>query len=786
MKVIDAGISGKTSKSKVQKKWSDLNLSANFRKIVEILNPQSEPRPIQALAFGKKNILENRRNLIASAPTNGGKSLVATLLMLDTVRQGRRTILLEPLRALAREKYNELNQALPKIEKVLKRKLTVRITTGDYRLDNEYFHSPPPDIGEIIIATPERLESILRNPDYDDWVRSIGSVCLDEAHLISSNRRGPTFEYLLTAFLCLPVPPRIILLSASLGSTDKAQEWLTPCDEIKVTDRFPSLHKEVLELTEDEDANEIIQKSAFEILRDPSSSLLIFVYQTKSAEKLAGILNKWMGDLAGRDGAIAFHSQMSSQKREKICQSFTSGASRCLVTTTSLSLGVNLPCTHVIVRDCVFPGAGALSVPELLQMLGRAGRGDHPGQAAVIVRPSDRLNAEELAFQLRNESLPELCSSFDTAVSKRRNRKNIQNQLLPSATPVAIQIARSRDIGVSLDHLLQFFDRSLGGKSLSSQIPAAIDGLINPTNALIFLNQSQKYKVTKLGAKALQSTLPLDFAAGYAQLLRDIMYLDRDGQLLTNWRQLDHLIVLELLSPQPVRLRPFSKKMVGQVDSWIEKSPESYSLLFSNWIRGEQNFSRADELIGSLNIIKKNPAGTHNIAAYKQAYLAVFRAAVLFERGQGISEEQIRRKLNVENIGDIEERWRDTNLWLLSGISVILDLRCFYHHLIEECGADRKRIQNTKQALGKMREQVFTLLDLLKYCSPLGSFLTQLRGFYNGKAKIGHQTIRRLESAGINNIQDIASLQEPDFVSLGISKTSAKQITNYIMQRLKH
>ena len=117
----------------------------------------------------------------------------------------------------------------------------------DYRLDAETYASPPPG-GELVIATPERLEALLRNPVHDPWFATIGAVCADEAHLIASPRRGPTLEFLLTSPLCRPAPPRLILLSATLGDLEGVRAWLDPCDIVAVTERQPPLHKEVIEV----------------------------------------------------------------------------------------------------------------------------------------------------------------------------------------------------------------------------------------------------------------------------------------------------------------------------------------------------------------------------------------------------------------------------------------------------------------------------------------------------------------------------------------------------------
>jgi helicase len=198
--------------------------------------------------------------------------------MLDAVSRGGRAVLLEPLRAIAREKVEELRTVAPHLEEILGVSLRVSISTGDYRSDNETFFAAPPGEGEIVVATPERFEALLRNPDHDEWLASIEAVCVDEAHLLGSPHRGPTLEYLVTRLLCLPSPPRLVLLSATLGDLGRAHSWLSPCDAIVTKERQPPLHKEVIELTPEEDANQAVAELVRETLDDPEASVLVFVY----------------------------------------------------------------------------------------------------------------------------------------------------------------------------------------------------------------------------------------------------------------------------------------------------------------------------------------------------------------------------------------------------------------------------------------------------------------------------------------------------------------------------
>ncbi len=786
MKIIDAGTAG-TSTPTPGPGWQELGLPDPWPTVIAALNPGPVPRPVQALALREYRILESRRNLIISSPTSSGKSLVGLLVLLDAVRQGRRAVLLEPLRAIAREKADELTELAPRLGKILGRPLHVRISTGDYRLEDETFAAPPPQHGELIIATPERMDAILRNPDYAPWIASVDAVCVDEAHLISSPRRGLTLEYLLTTLLCLPMPPRITLLSATLGDVTQAQAWLAPCDVVVMKERYPTLQKVVLALDPGEDAHEMTVAWVKEALSNPEACVLIFVYQTRSAEHLANQLCSTLGVRAGTTGPLAYHAQMSAAQRDMVRQAFRSGQSCCLVATTALGLGVNLPATHVLVRDTTFAGIGPLSVADLLQMLGRAGRHECPGYAAALVRPQDTWDAEELAQALRAETMPGLVSSLGNTIERTTPWGRTSELDIPGvATHVAAYLTRCAETGHTVAALQTFFARSLGGTVLAAHVPMALAWLCDPLRVLAY-QEDQQYHLTVLGRKATQSVLPLPLAAGVAQLIRDLLTIDPTDRLLERWRPLDHLIVLHLLSDRTPALRSFSAALTEQVDAWMEQHAEQVPLLYRDWIAGQPGASRAGEVLGSLGISLSQRGKTGDEAARKRAYLAAFRSIILYERGQGTPVNDLARRWNVKDFAGIEDRWRDDMLWLLSGLAQILDLRCFYYHLREACHADAERIKHVKHSLRRMVLQTFDVRESLKYCSPLGSLLRSIRRMPHtgNRLSISVQSIRRLEEAGVVCLADLVPLQVDDLVDLGVRRDLARQIRAYVQRRLQ-
>jgi superfamily II DNA/RNA helicase len=738
-------------------------------------------------AVEQRRILDSRRNLIVSAPTNSGKSLVGLLVLLDAVRRGRRAILLEPLRAIAREKHEELQTLSEPLAKAIGARFEVCLSTGDYRLDDERLSAPPPDHGELIIATPERVDAVLRNPDYDVWIDSVGAVCVDEAHLLSAPKRGITLEYVLTSFLCRPAPPRMILLSATLGETERLASWLAPCDTVVVKQRTPPLGKEVIALEDGEDANQVLAELTGHILSDPAAQLLVFVYQTASAEHVARALTVHLGDLAGSEGALAFHSQMSPDHRRAIRESFQAARSRCLVATTALGLGVNLPASHVIVRDTTFAGVGPLPVADLLQMMGRAGRGETPGHAIALVRPGDAWRPDELGEALKAETLPPLASALDRLIQGPRHRAKIEDVAGSVAPWVASYLARYPEAGVPVQQLTDFASRSLAGSPLAACVPDALAWLADPFRLLAYQDEQAQYHLTALGMKACRAVLPLALASGFGQLIRDILTVDPADRLLQDWRAMDHLTVLGLLYERPPRLRSFSAKFADQVDAWMEQHPDTVPIVYREWIAGQAEASRAAEVIGSLGILL--PPDNRGSAdwARRTAYLAVFNAILLNERGQGAMIPDLERRWQARNLEGIEERWRDDCLWLLCGITQLCDLRCFYFHLRETCGADAARIQRVKALLGRMKLQALELQEELKFCSPLGPMLRSLRRLPRnmGQASVGVGTIRKLEESGVRSLTALAGLQIDDLVELGVRRDLAKQIYKYVLKRLQ-
>ena len=117
--------------------------------------------------------------------------------------------------------------------------------------------------------------------------------------------------------------------------------------------------------------------------------------------------------------------------------------------------------------------------------------------------------------------------------------------------------------------------------------------------------------------------------------------------------------------------------------------------------------------------------------------------------------------------GDVsEDEWVRSRSWLISGLAEAMDIRCFYFHLKEECGASDVRIMKVKNIFRRLRAECFQNLARLKYCSPLGPLLVRMK--FAGRKGVGTTTIEKLESAGLVTPQAISELTDEKIKELKI------------------
>jgi len=292
------------------------------------------------------------------------------------------------------------------------------------------------------------------------------------------------------------------------------------------------------------------------------------------------------------------------------------------------------------------------------------------------------------------------------------------------------------------------------------------------------------FHLTVLGTRGIRSVLPLGYVAGAGQLLRDLLSFDEDDALIGQWSSMDHLLLMCLLSDRHPKVRAFGEKLAHQVDAWHASTQLGSSLLFRTWVAGSASSSRADELCGSIGRLDDS---ADRRAARKRGYLAMLNAIVLMERANGAGIADLEHRWGLKNLGGVEEAWRDTSIWLLAGQARLFALRCFYHHLLSDCGAGAARMKRVKPALQRARGRCFEVIEGVKYCSPLGPMILGVKAMRQEDSgpSVGIGTVRRLEAAGVTSFAALGQLDEEALVDLGVRRNFASQIVSYCRLKMR-
>jgi helicase len=381
----------------------------------ELWPPQAEAAP-HAVAG---------ENLVLAVPTASGKTLVAYMALLNHALRGGKALYLVPLRALAREKYEELQQ----FEEL---GLDVALATGD--LDSADPHLRDVD---VIVATSEKADALMRHRAH--WLERMGVVVADEVHLVDDPGRGPTLEVTLSRFRQLNPEAQVVALSATIPNSREIAAWLdaehVKSDWRPVTLRQAVLFGRALHYEDGEKAevpSELLPDRPVGGLVDDTlgddGQAITFVNTRKSTESVARDLSSVTSTyLSGEErarlrdaanqlrsgpetteveenlaravasGSAFHHAGLPNDARTLVEERFREGDLKAVAATPTLAAGINLPARRVIVRDLwrYDPNEGQVPLPvmEYKQMSGRAGRPDYDdvGEALTIAKNRDKL-----------------------------------------------------------------------------------------------------------------------------------------------------------------------------------------------------------------------------------------------------------------------------------------------------------------------------------------------------------------------------------------------------------
>lgn len=381
---------------------------------------------MQSKCFG--TIFHTNSNFVVSAPTGSGKTALLELAICkifeDHLSEQYKIVYLAPTKALCSERLRDWQKKFSNLN------LSCAELTGDTNLSE----MTRVRNASIIVTTPEKWDSITRKwTDHHRLVQMVKLLLIDEVHILK-DIRGATLEAVVSRMKVMGANIRLIALSATVPNSEDIAIWLgrdssnqnfpayreTFGEEFRPVKLQKHVHGFDVSFNDyafdkflDSKLTPLLQKYTH---RKPT---MIFCFTRKSCETTAFMLSEWWSRQRADDrvwpaqsqktvvgnkelqdviscGVAFHHAGLDAQDRNAVQIGFLKGDISIICCTSTLAVGVNLPCHTVILKGTVGFQDGILreySDLEVMQMLGRAGRPQFDDNAiAIIMTRSDKEN----------------------------------------------------------------------------------------------------------------------------------------------------------------------------------------------------------------------------------------------------------------------------------------------------------------------------------------------------------------------------------------------------------
>jgi len=179
-------------------------------KELDFLSQYTNLDEFQIKAFDIIN--ENKKNLLITAHTGSGKSLVAEYGIYNSVKnKNMKTIYTSPIKSLSNQKFSDFNKKFNKYD------ISIGILTGDIKFN--------PNADCVIMTTEILLNQLIQYNNTNSVINfsEIDCIIFDEVHYINDIDRGNVWEQ---SIMLIPNHIKLIMLSATLNQPEKFINWL--------------------------------------------------------------------------------------------------------------------------------------------------------------------------------------------------------------------------------------------------------------------------------------------------------------------------------------------------------------------------------------------------------------------------------------------------------------------------------------------------------------------------------------------------------------------------------
>ncbi|KXJ88454.1 P-loop containing nucleoside triphosphate hydrolase protein, partial [Microdochium bolleyi] len=380
-------------------------------------------------------------NVVISAPTGSGKTVILEMAICKLLGspggENFKIVYQAPTKSLCSERARDWEQKFRHMN----------ISCIELTGDTSQAQARRVGSASIIVTTPEKWDSITRKwSDHRKLLEMVRLVLIDEVHILK-DIRGATLEAVVSRMKTISAHVRFVALSATVPNIKDIATWLglnhgnqvspahfeafgeelRPVQLKKYVYGFPPKSNAfVFEKTLDDKLQVLLSKHS------EKKPIMVFCFTRKSCEATARKLAEWWSACSNEDRAWAaplrqikvlhrdlqeiapygvayHHAGLDSQDRTTVEQGFLNGDLLVICCTSTLAVGVNLPCHTVVLKGTVGYSNNQMqeySDLEVMQMLGRAGRPQFDKGAVGIIMTTHE-NVQRYSAMVSGEQMLE-------------------------------------------------------------------------------------------------------------------------------------------------------------------------------------------------------------------------------------------------------------------------------------------------------------------------------------------------------------------------------------------
>lgn len=372
-------------------------------------------------------------NVVVSAPTGSGKTAILEMAICKIISspngENFKIVYQAPTKSLCSERARDWEKKFSHLN------LECVELTGD---------TSPSQVrrvgtASIIVTTPEKWDSITRKwSDHHRLLDMVRLVLIDEVHIVK-DIRGATLEAVVSRMKTSGANVRFIALSATVPNLDDLAIWLGrnhkdqahPAQRLGFGEEMRPVKLKKHVHGYDCPGNEhmfdkTLDSKLISLLSryGERKPVMVFCLTRKSCEQTAKKLAEWWTShnndnrpwpgpksrvpVLNKDlqeivsyGVAFHHAGLDAVDRASVERSYLHGELHVICCTSTLAVGVNLPCHTVVLKGTsvyVDNGLQECSDLEVMQMLGRAGRPqfDRSATAIIMTRSSNVQKYEKM------------------------------------------------------------------------------------------------------------------------------------------------------------------------------------------------------------------------------------------------------------------------------------------------------------------------------------------------------------------------------------------------------